>query len=345
MTISGYNKKKNVAIKGKFQSAGATTLLKSTILNFRTSAESLVHESTLLWLQVQVVFIFRASPIFSDMLTSSWRATFFSKTTFLVKVTTSFCDENLILWRFVEKKERKSDVFRHNELVFQTNKCFRKIFFEQIKKSFWSRTKKMCFLRFNFFPQRRQAVSDCRPPYLRLFIRELSEQEKNCATRLKLQNWAFKRLGLKTPSYYFGKVKTFPSRRAGFHKFSKMFGLAKKISARITQSLLNAKPVRISPPEKLINGDIGGCFHLLNFSTTRPLFFLVNLKSYQRRAKFWTAATPTRKFERRKRSWEWVDNFGVSFFLERKAGATENVRKKQVWQSCEIQSGRYFTTI
>ena len=151
ITIRGSNKKKNVAIKGKFQSAGATTLLKSTILKFRTSAESLVHESTLLWLQVQVVFIFRASPIFSDMLTSSWRATFFSKTTFLVKVTTSFCDENLILWRFVEKKERKSDVFRHNELVFQTNKCFRRFFFEQIKKSFWSRTKKMCFLRFNFF--------------------------------------------------------------------------------------------------------------------------------------------------------------------------------------------------
>ena len=161
----------------------------------------------------------------------------------------------------------------------------------------------MCFLRFNFF-------SSKAPSCLRLsaslsptfYQRTFRTGKKNCATRLKLQNWAFKRLGLKTPSYYFGKVKTFPSRRAGFHKFSKMFGLAKKISARITQSLLNAKPVRISPPEKLINGDIGGCFHLLNFSTTRPLFFLVNLKSYQRRAKFWTAATPTRKFERRKRS-------------------------------------------
>ena len=189
-----------------------------------------------------------------------------------------------------------------------TNSFFRRtsvfaIFFRtDIKVVLKSNEKKCVFYVLIFFPQRRQAVSDCRPPYLRLFIRELSEQEKNCATRLKLQNWAFKRLGLKTPSYYFGKVKTFPSRRAGFHKFSKMFGLAKKISARITQSLLNAKPVRISPPEKLINGDIGGCFHLLNFSTTRPLFFLVNLKSYQRRAKFWTAATPTRKFERRKRS-------------------------------------------
>ena len=207
---------------------------------------------------------------------------------------------------FCGKERKKIRCVSSQRTRFSDEQVFSQIFFRTDKKVVLKSNGKKCvFYVLIFFPQRRQAVSDCRPPYLRLFIRELSEQEKNCATRLKLQNWAFKRLGLKTPSYYLGKVKTFPSRRAGFHKFSKMFGLAKKISARITQSLLNAKPVRIPPPpppEKLINGDIGGCFHLLNFSTTRPLFFLVNLKSYQRRAKFWTAATPTRKFERRKRS-------------------------------------------
>ena len=72
----------------------------------------------------------------------------------------------------------------------------------------------MCFLRFNFFPQRRQAVSDCRPPYLRLFIRELSEQEKKLRNATKASKLGIQKIRVEDAIILFRQSQNVPKSKS-----------------------------------------------------------------------------------------------------------------------------------